>query len=157
MKRIAVAFVLILFAFRSPAQNSTADAQAIAMLKQFYTLYNLTWAYGSPYSSKMPFKVFQEKVDLLRKKYCTRKLYNNIKNDWDYDFLIADMYADSTHLKTLTVVKDRAEARHYMVSYIAHKTMGKVKELHMSFDVCVEKEDGDYKISTVYNQTQHPD
>jgi hypothetical protein len=153
MKKVALALILLLVAFRSAAQNSPADTQTIQMLKEFYTIYHITF-----YSAtKANWKFFPGKLHELQKRYCTRKLYNNLKNDnLDHDFLISDLYTDSLHLNTLTVVKNPTQVKHYIVSYIAPVSAGQIKELKAVFNVGVEKEDGDFKISTLINETKYP-
>ena len=75
MKKIVFALLLMLFAFRSIAQNTQANDQAIQRLKEFYTIYNKTFYTNF---KKIDFMLLQAKLDLVRKKYCTKKLYNTL-------------------------------------------------------------------------------
>ena len=45
---------------------------------------------------------------------------------------------------------------HYIVSYLAPVSVGKIKELKTIFDIGVVKEDGVYKISTLVDDTKYP-
>jgi hypothetical protein len=159
MKKIVFALLLMLFAFRSIAQNTQADEQAIQRLKEFYTIYNKTFYTNF---KKIDFMLLQAKLDVVRKKYCTKKLYtplihSNLKGeDADHDFIVSDLYTDSLRIKTLTVIKDRTQMNHYIVSYLAPVSVGKIKELKTIFDIGVVKEGGVYKISTLVDNTKYP-
>lgn len=106
--------------------------------------------------------LLQEKLDLVRKKYCTKKIYNDLRvsnlkgEDVEHDFIVSDLYTDSLRANTITVVKDRAETGHYIVSYLAPISVGKIKELKVIFDIGMVKEDGVYKISTLTDNTKYP-
>ncbi len=153
-------FILLLtVTLNSTAQNTPADNQAIQRLQEFYAIYNKTF-YAN--FKKISFMLLQAKLDLVRKKYCTKKLYNDLRisnlkgEDVEHDFIVSDMYTDSLRAKTINVIKDHAETGHYIVSYLAPISVGKIKELKAVFDVGMVKEDGLYKISALADNTIYP-
>jgi hypothetical protein len=90
--------------------------QAIQIIKEFYIAYNTAW------SADLTPKELDEKLDNLKMKYCAITLIVDLKGDKDHDLLINDQYTDLQHLKTLSVVKDKAKTNAYIVSYIAPTT-----------------------------------
>jgi hypothetical protein len=127
------------------SQNDVADKQAVQMLKEFYTAYNTTWSTTKGY-------VLTKKLDSLQRKYCTKKLKNEVKEfGLDHDPLIGDDYTDAEHLKTLTVTKDSAKASAYIVSYIAHTLSASNKPIDekVIIHVTVVKEGESFKIAAV--------
>ncbi|TSJ42960.1 hypothetical protein FO440_01855 [Mucilaginibacter corticis] len=160
MKKILLVLILLLtVTLSSSAQNTPADNQAIQRLKEFYTIYNKTFYTNF---KKMNFMLLQAKLDLVRKKYCTKKLYNDLRisnlkgEDVEHDFIVSDLYTDSLRAKTINVIKDHTETGHYIVSYLAPISVGKVKELKAIFDVGMVKEEGVYKIAALADNTMYP-
>ena len=160
MKKIALAIILsFVFTLNSAAQNTAANDQAMQRLKEFYTIYNKTFYTNF---KKINFMLLQTKLDLVRKKYCTKKLYNDLRlnnlkgEDVEHDFIVCDLYTDSLRVKTLAVIKKRTEMNHYIVSYLAPIDVVKIKELKAIFDIGMVKEDGVYKISTLADNTKYP-
>jgi len=160
MKKTLFAIILLfIVTLNSTAQNTLVDNQAIHRLKEFYTIYNKTF-YNN--FKKIDFMLLQTKLDLVRKKYCTKKLYNDLRlnnlkgEDVEHDFIVSDLYTDSIRIKTLTVVKSKVEMNNYIVSYMAPVEVGKIKELKAVFNIGMVKEDGVYKISTLADNTKYP-
>lgn len=131
------------------AQNDIADNQAIQMLKEFYTSYNIAWSiHAAP-------DVLVKRLDSLQKKYCTIKLRNELKEEFkqdglDHDLLINDEYTDIEHLKTLTITKDKTKVNAYVVSYVVHTTRAyKPVDQKVIIHLTIAKEGDGFKIASV--------
>jgi len=92
----------------SRAQVKDADKEIRTMLKEFYTIY-ITEEYKDGLE------------DSIKKKYCTKKILNRIKQDEELEndpFVNAQDY-DLAWLKTLTINKDSQKENVYTVSFIS--------------------------------------
>jgi len=86
------------------AQNEVDDKQAMAMIKEFYTVYNTEWATNKNITLK-------NNLDSLQDKYCTARLINKLREPYlDHDMFIKDLNTDVEHLTTLTITKDSIKA-----------------------------------------------
>lgn len=146
--KIIPAFLLIVFALISKAQNKPSDSQAIEMLKRFYFAYNAAWSNSH---TGVPFK----KLELLQRRYCTKKMRKEVKEEGvDQDPLLGADNTYAEHLKTIKVTKDPVKSNVYTVSYINH-TMGgdyKPADIGVVLHVTVVKEGKSFKIDAVDEQ-----
>ena len=145
MKKILLAFLIITSVIASKAQDSSSGQQAVHMLKEFYTAYNTAWSTTKGY-------VLIKKLDSLQRKYCTKKLRNEVKEiGLDHDPLIGIDYTDVEHLKTLSITKDPGNANGYIVFYMAHtlSASNKPTDEKVVIHVIVVKEEGVAKIASV--------
>jgi len=127
------------------AQNDVADKQAILMLKDFYTAYNTVWSTTKGF-------ILVKKLDSLQRKYCTKKLRLEVKEDGiDQDPLVGIDYTDVEHLKTLVITKDPTKENTYIVSYIAHTLSAANKPIDekVVIHVSVIKEGASFRIASV--------
>lgn len=152
-KTMYITLILICFCVNSAlTQSSAEENSAIEMLKEFYTVYNITWS--APPNKKEPLAM-DKKLRELRAKYCTKKLSAQLKNETlDYqDVMLGEwFYTDLKHLKTsLKVIKDNTKTNGYIVSYISpnEDPTGKPIQENVLLKITVAKEDGRFKIASV--------
>jgi hypothetical protein len=121
------------------AQSSSFnDKEITSMLKNFYTSYIVE-------RSKMPedFK----KIDSILKKYGTKNLQNQIKNeDIDYDLLLNGQFCEKEWLNTMSINKDNKGSCIYKVSF-SYIADGKRKQ--KSIKLQIVKDSTGYKINKV--------
>jgi len=106
MKKVIVAFLLVINAVISKSQTATDDQQATTVLKTFYT------AYLSAQDNNA--------LVGLRKKYCTLKCEKQIKQlikTTDSDPIIKGQDSDPKWAKTLSVKRGPGKPNTYAVSY----------------------------------------
>ncbi|MDB4582935.1 hypothetical protein N9164_07280 [Draconibacterium sp.] len=147
LRFILIGLVTISISCVYPQKN---DKQAISMLEEFYTIYNSAW------SSNIDSATLLEKLDSLQQEYCTdslRKKLKNLSNTYglDHDLLINDYYADSTSLRTLSIVRDSSKDNCYVVTYIVNieDPTNNPIEQKVTLYVTVVKEEEGYKIDDV--------
>jgi hypothetical protein len=127
------------------AQNEVDDKQAMAMLKEFYTVYNTEWATNKNITLK-------KNLDSLQDKYCTARLINKLREpNLDHDMFIKDLNTDVEHLTTLTITKDSTKANTYIVSYKAPNTDPRGNDYidQVVIHATVVKEKDRYKIDDI--------
>ncbi|HEY1163726.1 MAG TPA: DUF3828 domain-containing protein [Chitinophaga sp.] len=100
--------------FSCQSQARASDDAAIKMLKEFYTSYITE---GAKIESS------EETLASIKKKYCTGKLLNKMKQemeagDMDSDPFINAQDFDIEWLKTLSISKDPQKTDVYIVSYL---------------------------------------
>ena len=106
MKKVIVAFLLVINAVISKSQTATDDQQATTVLKTFYT------AYLSAQDNNA--------LVGLRKKYCTPKCEKQIQQlikTTDSDPIIKGQDSDPKWAKTLSVKRGPGKPNTYAVSY----------------------------------------
>ena len=148
----SINYLLILISFVtafecSYSQNNTEDQQALVMLKEFYIAQN-----------KINFTLRDiGKMDSLQKKYCTKKLQEKLKKQFqltglDHDLLTNDYGIDSLGIKTLTISKDPNQINNYIINYtILDDVVPKVskKEIKVLINVTVKKENHILKVDDI--------
>jgi hypothetical protein len=159
LSKIAITFLTLGAIGCASAQNTFNEEQAVKMLTEFYTAYNLAHATAestAKFSPTAASNTLIKQLDSLQKKYCTKELRRELsalfmKEGLDHDILINDYYTDANHLNTLTVLKVPIKKNEFTVSYIAPYTdpRGKPAEMKTVLHVTVVIEDGEYKIKTV--------
>lgn len=147
-KEILVAFftgiVIFFYSCCNFAQNNLSEDQQIRdMLKEFYKIY-ITQIDKGPINRK--------KENSIKKKYCTTRLLEAIKNDkeLDYDPLIDAQDADIESLKTLSIKKNIGIASGYIVTYESSSKYDNYEKTSIKLTVVKEK-DG-YKIDSVQSK-----
>ncbi|MBS0425346.1 MAG: hypothetical protein JSR71_13235 [Proteobacteria bacterium] len=148
--RLIIYFFSVLFIFlisinRVQSQNKLADKEIKEMLREFYTAYNTTW-------STCNMQLLKYKLDSLQRKYCTKKLIQQVKEyGLDHDPLIGDDYTDVEHLKTLSITKDSSQPFAYTIYYIAHTLSASNKPIDekVIIHLTVAKEGDIYKVASI--------
>lgn len=131
--------VSMLLNFVCSAQINASNDGAITMLRQFYTSYITE-------ESKMSSN--EEKLNSIKKQYCTKKILKKIQQDeeLEYDPFLHAQDADTDWLKTLTISKDPQKANAYIVSYLSSYDKKKIVT-----KLVVVKEGQGYKIDDILN------
>lgn len=94
-----ILFSNIIYSQAKPKENNTSNEEIVQMLKSFYKEYVNE-------NDKMP--VNDEKVELIKKKYCTSKLLKKMGLiELDFDPFIDAQDFESTLLKTIEISKDK--------------------------------------------------
>lgn len=127
-------------------QSQNDDKEIKEMLKEFYT------AYITEVSGNASFKLMAERLDSLKKKYCTEILLEKIPSlveQSNADPIIKAQDSNIAYLKTLTIetnFKNKNQYQ-YIVSYFDSSNPSIEKTIiHLS----VIKEKGNYKIDDVW-------
>lgn len=133
------------------AQVQNDDKQIIIMLKEFYSDYNAIWANGND-----P-KILIKKIDLIEQKYCSKKLYDDLKKlsekqGLDHDIFTNDFGTDDESLKTMSIIKDPQKTNEFIVSYIVSTSdpVGKKIKEKVTIHIVVVKDKESYKIDDVH-------
>ncbi len=147
-----VNYLLVLVSFttaieRSYSQSASKGTQAIEMLREFYIA-----------QSKINLTIQDiGKKDSLQKKYCSRKLQEKLKEQFnltglDHDLLTKDYGIDSLGLKTLKITKDPKQRNCYDISYsIYDDVIPNItkKEIKVEIKVAVKKENHILKVDNI--------
>lgn len=105
-----ILFSNIIYSQEKQKENNSSDKQIIEMLKNFYKEYVTE-------NDKMP--VSDEKVELIKKKYCTSKLLKKMEAiEFDSDPFLDAQDMESTLLKTIKFTKDK-NSNTYKTCYLA--------------------------------------
>jgi len=142
--------ILLSYSYRLGAQSNIQNEQIIKMLKEFYIVYNKVLS-DAPSINYM----LINKIDSLQCKYCTKKLRNELRSErkefgFGFDPLIKDEYAEV--LNMLKVTKDSTRSNVYIVSYCYPTENASYKPINktVTFHVLMMKEDGNFKIDSVW-------
>jgi len=128
------------------AQNDIGNKRPEIVLKEFYTVRS---------TLKLTAKD-HHRLDSLQRKYCTVRLRNELKADFqanglDHDLLTLDNGIDAESLETISVKKDPTKANDYIVSYTVSDVDPSNKPIKkkVAIRLTVAKEKGDFKIDSV--------
>ena len=136
-----ILFALIIFSSLELKSNnlqykSNGD-EIKKMLIEFYTSYIIE-------NSKMP--VDNDKINFIKRKYCTDNLIRKVKKqELDYDPILNAQDCDREWIKTLSVLKDSKKKNVYKISF-----KGVYNEKCNIVNVLVVKENNIYKIDNVW-------
>lgn len=121
------------------AQNTPADKQVVAMLREFYTAYMTEFPEISP--------SHDQKLKAILKKYCTANLikkFPKLADQIDADPILNAQDSDAAWTKTLEITKDPKKAGVFTVSY---RDGGNTSStIHL---LVVKQKDG-YKVDAVW-------
>jgi len=151
MRKIAILFISSILLLCSGCNAQNNDDLIVAMLKEFYTSYNILWS-----KNIQPDNLIKQK-DSLQQKYCTKEFQKELKKIFevhglDHDVLINDVYSEYIEsLKTMSITKDKTKENTYLVTYDAIVTGIDYKKIiqKVQIFVVVVKEDGAFKIDNV--------
>jgi hypothetical protein len=149
-KWICYSLICILFGLAikcTYSQIDYGDQRAIEMLRNFYIAQ----------STIISFPQDIVKMDSLQMEYCSKKLQEKIKEQfqltgYDHDLLTNDYGIDSLGAQTLSISKKAKRNNTFIVSYtILDDIVPGVsrKEIKVIFDVTVTMEDGILKVDSI--------